>query len=134
MWPGKWSLGVFVNKNDQEIYSLELKIARFLRSGILIAAGFIALGWLSQISFTENPFVKFQTYQQIRFVDMAEVSFMIDDWSFFVSYTGLFILISLPVIRVLLTGILFLRQKEKAMATMAFVVLFFLVLSFVLGF
>lgn len=123
-----------MNKNESGIYSLELKIAKFLRYGILIAAAFIALGWLSQVSLTENPFLKFQTYQQITFLDMAEVSFMIDDWAFFVSYAGLFILISLPVIRVFLTGVLFLRQKEKAMGTMAFVVLFFLLLSFVLGF
>lgn len=122
-----------MDKND-EILTLELKIAKFLRKGILVAGVFIFAGWIAKLSLIENPFIKFQTYQRTRFIDMAEVHFMIDDWAFFISYSGLFVLISLPVIRVFLTGVLFMRQKEKAMGTMAFVVLFFLLLSFVLGF
>ena len=96
---------------------------------MLVAAVFIFIGWMSQISMTENPFEKFHTYQKVSFFTVA----LSGGWTEVLSYAGLFILISLPIIRVLLTGILFLRQNEKAMGTMAFVVLALLLLSFVFG-
>ena len=123
-----------MKNNDSKIFALEMKIAKFLRYGILVAGAFIAIGWLSSFSWTMNPFDKFQTYQHVSFMQQAEIAFMEQDPWFFVSFFGLFVLISLPVIRVMLTGFLFFKQKEKAMGTMAFVVLFFLVLSFVFGF
>jgi uncharacterized membrane protein len=117
-----------------KIADLELKISKFLRGGIFVAGFFIFLGWIARFQWSENPFVRFQKYQRTSFFDMAEVHFMSEDWAFFVSYAGLFILISLPIIRVTLTGILFFKQKEKILGIVAFIVLFFLLLSFGLGF
>ncbi len=112
-----------------KIETLEFKIAKFLRAGVLVAGVFIFIGWMSEFSMTENPFNKFSTYQKVSFFNVA----INGGWSVILSYAGLFILISLPIIRVMLTGFLFFRQKEKAMGTMAFVVLALLLISFVFG-
>ncbi len=117
-----------------KVEDLELKISKFLRAGILVAGFFILAGWLVRFKWSENPFLRFQHYERTSFFDMAEIHFMSEDWAFFLSYSGLFILISLPIIRVMLTGILFFKQKEKILGSVAFAVLFFLLLSFGLGF
>jgi uncharacterized membrane protein len=49
------------------------------------------------------------------------------------SYAGLIALISLPVLRVLLTMILFLKQKEYILAVVAALVLIGLFVSFTFG-
>ncbi len=116
-----------------EIENLELTISKFLRLGILIAGFFILVGWLMDFSLWENPFNHFQEYRRVPFMDLARVAWAQRDWPFFLTYLGLFILISLPVIRVFLTAILFVKQKEMILATIAGMVLFFLILSMSLG-
>ena len=117
-----------------EIESLELKISKFLRVGVLVAAAFMFVGWMMQFKLTANPFFNFSTYDQIPFVDMIQHHIMRKNYGALISYTGLIVLISLPLIRVALTGFLFLKQKEFILAGVAFLVLFGLIISFVFGF
>lgn len=116
------------------IESLELKISKFLRVGVLLAAVFMFIGWMMQFKLTANPFFSFSIYDQIPFTDLLQHHLYRKNWGALISYLGLIILISLPVIRVALTGFLFLRQKEFILAGIAFLVLFGLVISFVFGF
>lgn len=115
------------------IESLELKIAKFLRVGVAVAGGLMFVGWCFQIKWSGDPFFNFRIYDQIPFKDMVEFAIYRKQWGILISYTGLVTLISLPVIRVLLTTYLFLRQKEKILAGIAAVVLLGLILSMTLG-
>lgn len=117
-----------------EIESLELKISKFLRAGVLVAAFFMFIGWMMQFKLTANPFFSFATYDQIPFTDMIQHHILRKNYGALISYFGLIVLISLPLIRVTLTGFLFLKQKEYILAAVAFLVLFGLIISFVFGF
>jgi uncharacterized membrane protein len=113
--------------------TLELKIARFLRIGVLIAGAIMLLGWMSEIKLSGNPFFNFETYDQISLRDLIEYHLYRKDWGVLVSYAGLAFLIILPVVRVLLTAWLFIRQKEFLLAGLAMVVLAGLIVSMSLG-
>ena len=116
-----------------EIEELELKIAKFLRYGILVAGLLIFIGWAINFEWSGNPFARFQVYSHAQMSDLVEVSFMAQDWGILISYVGLFALISLPIIRVLLTAVLFVKQKEYTLAMIAVFVLSGLITSFALG-
>ena len=117
--------------NDLE--SLELKISKFLRFGVLFAGALMLVGWVMSIKFTSNPFVGFQTYDHISIQELIFFHLKRKDYGALVSYAGLFALISLPLIRVFLTGILFIRSGEKILAFIAALVLIGLLASFTLG-
>jgi uncharacterized membrane protein len=113
--------------------SLELKIAKFLRIGVVFAGILMFAGWMTQFKFLGNSFFNFETYDHIPLVDLLKFHFKREDWGIFVSYLGLGILVCLPVIRVTLTAYLFIRQKEYALSLIAFTVLLGLIFSMSLG-
>lgn len=112
---------------------LELKISKFLRVGVIIAGILMLVGWMATIKFKGDPFFNFTTYDEIPLKDLIEYHLAYGNYGILISYTGLITLISLPVIRVFLTTYLFIRQKEFALATIAFVVLTGLLVSMTLG-
>lgn len=119
--------------NNNEIESLELKIAKFLRGGVFLAGIVMLIGWVWKFKWSGNPFFNFETYDRIPLPDLIKQHIFLKDWALLVSYGGLLILISLPLIRVLLTGILFIKQKEYVLAGIAFTVLCGLTASMLLG-
>lgn len=116
-----------------DIEALELKIAKFLRVGVLLAGALILIGWGLNFQWSENPFARFEVYSHAQLSDLLEVYWMDQNWGVLISYVGLFALISLPIIRVLLTMILFVKQKEHTLAMVALFVLAGLITSFALG-
>ncbi len=116
-----------------EIESLELKIAKFLRYGVLFAGLIIVVGWVMLFKFSGNPFFNFDTYDRIPFIDLVKFNIHRKNWGALVSYSGLIALISLPLIRVFMTIFLFLKQKEFALAGIALIVLSGLIASMFLG-
>jgi uncharacterized membrane protein len=116
-----------------QIESLELKIAKFLRVGVIIAGILMLLGWLMQVRFISNPFYVFDTYDQIPFVDLVRYHIFRKNYGAILSYVGLIALICLPVIRVFLTAILFIKQQEFKLSLIALVVLVGLIFSMALG-
>jgi uncharacterized membrane protein len=116
-----------------EIESLELKIAKFLRVGVIVAGIIMFAGWITQFQLTGNPFFNFETYDKIPLIELLQFHLYRKHWGVLLSYAGLFSLISLPLIRVLLTAILFLKQKEFILALIAFTVLIGLLISMSLG-
>ncbi len=116
-----------------KIESLELKIAKFLRVGVIIAGLIMFAGWMAQFKLNGDPFFNFQTYDHIPLQDLIGLHLHRKHWGALLSYFGLAALISLPIIRVLLTAILFIRQKEFLLALIAMTVLIGLIFSMSLG-
>lgn len=116
-----------------DIESLELKISKFLRAGVYLAGAIMFIGWVWKFQWNGNPFFNFEVYDRIPLTDLIKQHIYLKDWGILISYLGLMVLISLPLIRVFLTGILFFRQKEYTLAGIAFVVLSGLTASMLLG-
>ncbi len=116
-----------------ELERMELKISKFLRIGVIISGAIITLGWAMSFRADYDPFENLKTYHQISLIDSFQIQFMLENWGRLIVYFGLMILISLPVLRVLLSVVLFVKQKEKKMALIGAIVLLGLILSFSLG-
>lgn len=116
-----------------ELESLELKISKFLRFGVLVAAVFMLIGWITQLIFQEHSFELLKTYNAVSVSETLEIAFAHNQWSELVAYFGLMILIALPITRVFLTAFLFIKQKEFLLAGIASFVLIALIISFSLG-
>jgi len=116
-----------------DINTMELKISKFLRGGVILSGIIIAIGWAMSFKGDTNPFTPLQTYSPLNLVDSIQMQAILQNWGKIIAYLGLTILISLPVIRVFLSILLFIKQKEKAMALLGFIVLLGLILSFSLG-
>ncbi len=112
---------------------MELKISRFLRWGVISAGSVIAIGWIMSFKADSDPFAPLQTYQQLTLLQGLKVQIILENWGKLIAYVGLGMLISLPVIRVILSVILLLKSKEKTMALIGALVLVGLILSFSLG-
>jgi uncharacterized membrane protein len=118
--------------NDLE-NKMELKISKFLRNGVVVSGIIIAIGWAMSFKPDSDPFASLQTYESFNLIDSLQMHAILQNWGKLISYLGLTILISLPVLRVFLSMILFITQKEKTMALIGAIVLIGLILSFSLG-
>jgi uncharacterized membrane protein len=116
-----------------ELERMELKISKFLRLGVMISGFIIAIGWAMSFQANYDPFENLKIYHQISLIDSFQIQFMLENWGRLIVYFGLMILISLPVLRVFLSVVLFVKQKEKKMAFIGAIVLLGLILSFSLG-
>lgn len=116
-----------------KIQSLELKIAKFLRIGVIISGILMLIGWFWEFKYKANPFYFFATYDPLPLKDLLFFYIAHKKWGVLLTYTGLIVLIFLPFIRVLLTAILFIRQKEYALAGVAMLVLIGLIISMSFG-
>lgn len=116
-----------------ELERMELKISKFLRAGVVVSGLIIAIGWIWSFKSSADHFTPLKTYQPLNLIDSLEISFMLEYWGRMLSYFGLMILISLPVIRVVLSTLLFIKQKERAMAFIGTMVMIGLLISFSLG-
>jgi uncharacterized membrane protein len=118
--------------------SLELRIAVLLRNGVLLAGGLMFLGWMALLQFRQNPFLEAQVYRQSRFTERL-TSLLQDPLGSretigtLICYAGLILLISLPILRVGMTAILFFRQRDRLLGWIAVIVLAILGFSFILG-
>lgn len=117
----------------KDLESMELKIAKFLRVGVLVSGIIILIGWLISFKPEKDPFLPLQTYRPYGLIDRLQVHAMLSDWGPVITYLGLGLLISLPVLRVLLSTFLFIKQKEKLMALIGSLVMLGLITSFSLG-
>ena len=119
-------------KNDG-LLSLELKISNLLRWGVLLAGAFLFVGWITFLDFSQNPLASFHDYKDESLAQSLQNALQSGHWGLLVAYAGLAILICLPLLRVLFTGVLFIKQNEHLLAAVAFFVFAALILSFSLG-
>jgi uncharacterized membrane protein len=114
---------------------LEYKISLFLRRGVMFSACLLAVGLLGQLFFSDHgqSLFLYQNFKVVPFSNRIQTALMEKNWFSLFSCAGLVVLISLPMIRVALTGILFWKNKERTMSFMALLVFSILVLSLFLG-
>jgi uncharacterized membrane protein len=115
------------------IESTELKISKFLSFSVLICGAFIFCGWILNFKMTGNPFFNFEIYDRIPLKDLLIFHFDKKDWAQLISYLGLFLLISVPFIRVLMMMFLYLKTKEFILAFISTTVFIGLSLGLALG-
>ena len=113
--------------------AMEVKISKFLRAGVVTSGIIILIGWAMSFKADSDPFANLQTYSTFNLIDSLQMHAILQNWGKLISYFGLSILISLPVLRVFLSVILFIKQKEKIMALVGAIVLIGLITSFSLG-
>jgi len=123
---------------NSEIERLEILIAKFLRYGVLFSGLLMLSGWLSTLRLDEslfaNPLAKYSVYKTEPLNLQLHEAIGNHQWGVILTYCGLSVLISLPVLRVLLTSILFMKMGDKILAAIAASVLLVLIFSFALGF
>lgn len=112
---------------------LELRIAQFLRYGVMLAGLLMGAGWITRVFLQNIPLVDFKIYQHDDLILVLKQAYDYNQYSILMSYAGLFVLISLPILRVFFTAVLFLKQKEYILSIIASFVLICLGLSFSLG-
>jgi len=95
-----------------ELESLELKISKFLRIGVMVAGLFMLAGWLTHLVMQGPSLEALKIYHAITLDETLRTAVATKAWSEIVAYLGLIILIALPLIRVFLTAFLFIKQKE----------------------
>lgn len=126
-----------LNQQEQqaslELHNLELVISKLLRVGVMTAGACLFLGWIGMLLQHGSMLSSFHAYDPEPLADKFQWAFLTRDRSLLMSLIGLILLVCLPLIRVLLTGILFIRQKDYKLAVMAFAVFATLVASFFLG-
>lgn len=120
-------------KPDNKAYELELLIAKFLRYGVIFCGLLIFTGWIMNLKWDSNPFFIYRDYDPIPFWELVYFYVRTKNIGGIISFVGLAGLVSLPVWRVFLTGVLFIKQKERGLAVIAFIVFTLLVISFLLG-
>lgn len=94
----------------------------------------MAIGWLTQISFTQNVFEQFTSYEVRPLRDTLVFLWRTNDWAKLTAYLGLAALVSLPILRVLFTFMMFVRARERVLAAAALLVLLGLAVSISIGF
>lgn len=112
---------------------LELSISLLLNKGVLWAAIFMAVGWVWILVSQKSHFGDFSTYESMSLYERLQWALLFRDRGVLISYVGLAILVFLPVLRVAMTGYLFIRNKEKTLALLSLFVLLALVLGVTLG-
>jgi uncharacterized membrane protein len=119
--------------SNEAVPSLEWAVARMLRVGVILSGVMMFVGWMTFMNFHENPLLQFHEYQNLRLITALTQAWQTGNWGLILSYAGLALLVSLPVIRVFMTAILFTKQGQKTLAGLAYFVFFILIVSLTLG-
>ncbi len=119
---------------EKDIYQLELFIAKFLRYGVVLAGILMLVGWLTQIDFAVDAFEPFRVYHDAPLFQTLTAYWEAGRWGLITAYAGMFVLISLPLFRVLMTLVVFMKKHDYALAAVSALVLLGLALSLALGF
>ncbi|WP_347358886.1 DUF1634 domain-containing protein [Bdellovibrio sp.] len=117
----------------ESLHELELIISQILRGGVLFSGIFLLVGWLWMWFRDGDNLQTFTSYEPRPLVENIHWALVMNDRALLISLFGLVTLVCLPLLRVLMTGVLFIKQKDKGLAVMAFAVFFALVGSFLLG-
>lgn len=112
---------------------LELWISYFLRGGVLFAGALVALGFGMMLIQGGVSLEVYQVYEEQSFFEMLHWAFLLQQTGVLMVALGLVVLVSLPVLRVLLTGILLLVNREWIVGSVSIFVFMALLLSFAMG-
>lgn len=121
-----------MEKSQSSLFKLELIISQVLRTGVHIAGSCLLVGWL-WMWYHGGDIYALRFYEEHSLLEAIQWALLMQNRGFFICMAGFAVLISLPLIRVFMTGILFLKQKEFLLSSLAFGVFLALILSFSLG-
>ncbi|WP_413583513.1 DUF1634 domain-containing protein [Bdellovibrio sp. HCB288] len=121
------------SQQDQILHDLELRISKMLRSGVYVAGMLMTVGWLWGWIKNGDTLGSFTRYESRSLYETLNWAVITHDQPLIIGFAGLAVLVSLPIIRVFLTGVLFIKQKDYILAVMAFSVFVCLIASFFLG-
>lgn len=116
-----------------EINSLELKISKVLRIGVLVAGFFLLTSWILNTIDGGSSFFVFKDYDKIDLLSQIVIAKKNNQWGILIGFFGLSLLVMLPILRVALTTVLFFVQKDYKIGFVSILVLIFLMISFLLG-
>lgn len=119
--------------SNEAVPSLEWAVARMLRVGVIISGVLMLGGWMTFMDFHENPLVRFHEYHNQRLPVSLSLAWHSGNWGLLLSYAGLALLVSLPVIRVFMAAVIFTKQRQATLAGLAYFVFFILIVSLSLG-
>ena len=122
-----------INSSEEKLHRSEILISRFLRFGVLLSGLLLLVGWLWMLKDNGDTLENFTRYQPQSLVESLHWALVMQDRATAISFLGLAVLVSLPMLRVLMTGFLFLKQKERALGMMALLVFVSLLGSLFLG-
>lgn len=128
-------------KDTSKDTSYENKIAKLLNRGVILCAILLFLGWLfgagslkTLFQWDSNPLEPFQNYKETLSLSQSlRPFFRGHNYGILLSYLGLGFLILLPVLRILTTTILFIKQRDFQMASIGGLVFLLILISFALG-
>jgi len=115
------------------VYDLELRIAKLLRTGVVLAGLMLALGWILMLVHDEPSQRDLSHFAPVPLMSALPLAYLSRDWGRLVANAGLVVLVTLPLVRVLLTALLFWKNRERKLAWIALLVFSALVGSFLLG-
>ncbi len=121
------------NLSTSSIEQVEAKISFLLRRGVIWAGVFLFWGWVWMLYKNGNQLDAYTTYQPMSLYESLQWAIFFGDKGKLISYAGLMILVSLPILRVAMTFYLFIKSKEKSLALLALIVLISLIWSICLG-
>jgi uncharacterized membrane protein len=119
--------------HDKSIQRSELLISHFLRLGVMVSGACLVLGVAGEAYVHGTSLDAFKVYSRQSFFENLQWAVLTNNRYTLITYMGLVVLVSLPVLRVFLTAILFLKQKERILAAVAMLVFIALICSFFLG-
>lgn len=117
----------------QNLYDLEILISKILRYGVMVAGALIFAGWIGQFQLHGDPFAAFRSYHHEPLRETFAAALRDGSWSYLVCYVGLLVLVALPFTRVVMTMVLFFKQKDYILAGVSLFVCLALLVSFMLG-
>lgn len=117
-----------------KVNDLELKISKVLRVGVFTSGIIILIGWALTAYEGGATLLIFKDYDQLDLLSQVSIAYKNGQWGILTSFFGLATLITLPVLRVFLTSLLFFSQKEIKIGFISLLVLILLFISFILGF
>lgn len=118
---------------ENKMHRLELQIAYLLRYGVILAGLFLFVGWMLSLFAHGDQIASFRYYAPVSLLVHWREAWSGGDWGTIIALAGLGLLVLLPVLRVLFTGVLFIKQGDRVLGFLAFLVFAILVMSFSLG-
>ncbi|WP_297079201.1 DUF1634 domain-containing protein [uncultured Enterococcus sp.] len=117
-----------MNNSESEIQKMELLIGRILAIGTYVAAALLVIGLLLTLRGTDQVFTAQDLFSWSKlvfgFIHLVPDTYLL---------VGLFFLILTPALRVLVSILLFIQQRDLIYTIITIVVFFILLISMIFG-
>lgn len=116
-----------------DVNSAEIKISKFLRFGVYVTAVCFAASLIFRFALYPNYQFDLTKYNGESLMQHWRFAATHGYWGVMIAYIGFGVLVSLPILRVLFTALLFLKTRDYILGGVAVLVFLILICSFLLG-